>query len=177
MPMGILSDKEFEEELSSIQVPSESKLKGRGEVKEVPESLRKVIAEDAINGDSPKELSRAYGVSESSISAYKVGATSTSSYNRPDEKLLQAGISARSRLSSKSRRILIKALNQITDDKLKFTKAIELSSIAKNMSGIMNDMEERNKELINNGTINQQVIIYKPRMQSEEEFDVIDVGN
>src|SRR5688572_5568382 len=90
---GIVSSDEFEDQLSELNKPAQKSARvvnfdrGRNEKKETPEEIRKVIAEESINGTPAKELSELFGVSLSSVSAYKNGATSTATYNEKDESL------------------------------------------------------------------------------------------
>src|SRR5215813_15375411 len=95
-PMGILNDVEFEKEMG-ITIKRESpeeavvediKLGRPPGKKEVPPEIRELVAKSAINGEGTGEdIAKAFGVSESSVSAYKVGAHSTTSYNSPNETL------------------------------------------------------------------------------------------
>jgi hypothetical protein len=188
MPLGIVSEEEFNKEfeliindelinnLKSVNNSSKVEVKeiphGRGVGNDnVPQSIRKLIGEESIMGSSAQELSESFGVSKSSISAYKKSATSTSSYRKPNQELLDHTNKVRDRITRKSRRLLLRAIDHITDDKLKDTKALELSSIAKNMGGIMKDMTPD----INVNQVNNSVLIYMPRVKEEDEFEVIDV--
>lgn len=164
--LGLMSDDIFELE---VKLLNDS---GRGlGVKNVPDGLRKVIAEESLLGTPSKELQKSFGVSASSVSAYKNGSTSTSSYHERDEKLNNANNEVRNRIARLTKRKLLSALDKMTDEKLAASKAIDLSSIAKNMSGIMTDMTP----VVNNNVTNNKVLIYAPRMKDEEDFDVIDV--
>ncbi len=98
MPMGIVSEKDFEMEREKM-VPSTNPIPtkpveivdvnrggGVGSV-EVPNTLRNIIGEESItNGrQAAVELAQQFGISPSSVSAYGVGATSTASYaERPN---------------------------------------------------------------------------------------------
>ncbi|HWY33939.1 MAG TPA: hypothetical protein VNX68_04790 [Nitrosopumilaceae archaeon] len=174
MPIGIVSSDEFLAELEELRTTSEviPIVKGRGNAKEVPDSMREIIAEEAINGSSAKVISHAFGVSESSISAYKNGAHSTSSYHSPVSSLLSSNNRVKEVIASRSKRVLLRALKEITDEKLKDTKAVELSSIARNMGGIINDMTPKNEVNVN---MQNKVIVYAPRIREESEFEVLDV--
>ena len=104
MPIGIVSDEDFESELNRISVPKkvvpspvlnpeivEMDRPGRkeGDVN-VPESLRKIIGEEALlNGrQSALGLAKMFDISPASVSAYANGATSTASYNSPNTALV-----------------------------------------------------------------------------------------
>jgi hypothetical protein len=220
MPMGIVSDADFQSELSRLTIKSskplaegrvleddgnigeiiiptapvspefnENKtnqneeaevidiLKGRGNTNEVPQILREIIAKSAINNEgSGAEIARAFDVSESSVSAYKVGATSTASYNEPDENLLSTVLGHRQKISKQARNKLLNALEHLTTDKLKGVKARDLSAIAKDMSAIITDMEPPIPTNVGNQQ-NIQFVFMAPRVQSEENYAVIDVDN
>jgi len=178
MPMGVLSDDDFESELASYlpaqKVEIIDVVKGRGNTNEVPESLRKVIAEEAINGARSDELEKVFDVSPSSISAYKNGSTSTSSYNQPNKELKNHTNSIKDIISGKARKVLAKALDNITDDKLKDAGIVTLATVARSMSGVVKDLEppviEEKKE--NDGP---SYVIYAPQFRDERTFEVIQV--
>lgn len=201
MPIGIVSDEEFEAQLlnkasednnllnkrvkviinddvvinnelteESIELPS----KGRNGSKEVPESLRKLIAGEAIVGVSAIELSEVFNVSKSSVSAYKNGATSTSTYNNPDEALKLHNDGVRSSIVGMAQSKLIEAINEITAEKLRDAKVNIAASVARDMSSIVKNISPSNEGGSNN---NNKVIIYKPRMKEEDDYDVIVVSD
>lgn len=176
MAIGIVEDDLFDNEFNNIcnQLVEPEVIeisRGRGHKEEVPESIREIVAEDVINGNSAAIVAKTYGVSESSVSAYKNGANSTSSYNTPVQSLLSKNNRVREIIGRKSKKILMRALDSITDEKLNRSKATDLSIIAKNMSGVMQDMIP--KVEVNN-TLNQ-TFVYKPRVKDEDEFEVIEV--
>src|SRR5215510_1658905 len=115
MAMGIVSNKDFDSELSSLQTPKpvekivkqveviDVPAKGRGNNLEVPDALRKVIGEtSAIHGRAEAvELASNFGISPSSVSAYANGSTSTSSYaDQPNKDHIT---DAKQRISKKAR--------------------------------------------------------------------------
>ena len=181
--MGIVSDLDFVKELDKLNpVPSKSepstkdtiKEKGRGEGNvEVPNSLRKVIGETSeINGrQEAVELAGNFGISPSSVSAYANGSNSTASYDKqPNLNHLNL---AKGRVSKRARSVLMKAMHHITDDKLEHADAKDLANVAKNMAGIIKDMEPdlpRVPQNIDNGP---KFIIYSPQIKKEEAFDVV----
>jgi hypothetical protein len=187
MGMGIVSDKEFDSELSKIS-PSRAEInspkvqpkvieinrgRGNGNV-EVPESLRKIIGEESqINGRaSGIELSKQFGISPSSVSAYANGATSTSSYNNPNPEISNHISNAKEHISTRARSKLMRAIGHITDEKLKGAKATELSTVAKDMSAVIRNMEpERDK---GNTQVNGPTFVfYAPQQRKEETYDII----
>lgn len=186
--MGIVSDDDFKSELvnssnkpetkPSVIVPEvvESPTKGRGKGNiEVPESLRKIIGEtNQLDGrQSALELARSFGISPSSVSAYAHGATSTASYKEPEPEITNHIQNGKNRIARKARAKLFSALKHITDDKLEDAKPIDLANIAKNMSGIIKDMEPPIAPGVNDGSKGPQFIFYAPQLQKEESYDVI----
>lgn len=191
MAMGIVSDSDFDNELeklnpSSSQGPTDSNQnsnqtgviqdapgKGRGTGnKEVPETLRRIIGEEsAINGrQSGIELASQFGISPSSVSAYDVGANSTTSYaERPNQSFLNQ---QKEKVSKRARVKLMLALSKLTEDKLNDTKARELAGIAKDMSAVIKNMESDNKtnEPGQNGPT---FIFYSPQMRKEESYQIV----
>jgi hypothetical protein len=187
MAMGIVSDTEFDKELTKVNpekprevsnsvpvtgevVDMPTKGRGVGNV-EVPDSLRKVIGETAITEgrDQAVELARQFGISPSSASAYNVGATSTASYDeRPNQSNI---IKAKEKISKRARGKLMSALRHITDEKLGGSNAKELAGIAKDMSVVFKNMEpEGPKTPANTGPT---FVFYSPQFRKEEHYDVV----
>ncbi len=169
MPIGIVSDDEFNKELQRSQVVPITV--GRGHKPEVPESLRKVIGENAVEEGSKetKTLTHALGISDSSLSAYKQGATSTASYHTPQFK--DHIDKARMRIVKMARNRLVGSLREITPEKLKTEKPRDLAAIAKDMSSIVKEFEPRNDDNV----APKALIIFAPQIVREEKFEVIDV--
>lgn len=178
MPIGIVSYSELEEEKeNSGQGPTaeivDQKI-GRGIGKRgLPSGLQKIISEEAItNGNtSAKELAREFDVSDSSVSAYKNGATSTSSYNEPGSKLQKYVDKTKLKSTKKAHKTLLSALQSITPDKLADAKPKDLSGIAKDMSGVIKNLEPERA----GDDSNAKFIFFAPPMKKMEQFEVIDV--
>jgi hypothetical protein len=168
MPLGIVSDEDFNAELAKVVLP---KPLGRGESPQVPDSLRRIIGENVVEEgrNGTKVLTRALGISDSSLSAYSVGATSTKSYH--DRPNLQHLSKARERIVKKARNRLVYSLDAITPEKLADEKPKDLASIAKDMSVIIRNMEPESESSTTNA-----LVIFAPNMISEDKFSVIDVG-
>lgn len=185
MPMGIVSPEDYEKEQVRLRPQSNKPLaktedinKGRGNTPEVPDVVRETIAKCAINGEgTASEIARAFDVSPSSVSAYKVGSHSTTSYNSPDSNLLDIVTSHKAKISKKARARLISALNFITDEKLENTKALDLSSIAKNMSAVIADMDPPPAQINQNQQNNVQFVFMAPRVRNETEYATIEVND
>lgn len=153
--LGIVSDKEFEDELLDdsqnhsgylherrelvkvIDKPS----RGRGDSNNLPDSLRKIIGEDAAVNGSKDSLGKLIGVSDSSISAYKNGATSTATYNEPKPDLLAHINRGKEKAIKRATRTMHTALSHITESKLEGAKAKDCAAIAKDMSALIKNLE------------------------------------
>lgn len=175
--MGIVSDNDFEIELDRLGgIPPPVKIidmnigRGNGN-KEVPESLKKIIGENAITEGSKetKVLTQALQISDSSLSAYKNGSTSTASYDSPDKELKNHVDGVRDKIINKSRARLLQAINHITKEKLEGTKARDLAGIAKDMSAVIKNLEPDDSSRNNN----RPFVIYAPQFRSEQSFETL----
>lgn len=189
MTIGILSNEDFEREFGIRSEPKGNK-DARSEVtivekespgrkegdNNVPESLRKIIGEDAvINGrQSAIGLASMFGVSPSSVSAYAKGATSTTNYNEPKVDLVTHLNKSRGRAIKRASKTLNSALGSITQDKLDYADAKDLSTIAKDMSVVIRNLEPQVVPTGESKT-NQQFVIFAPTFKDEKSFEVIDV--
>lgn len=173
MALGIVSDEDFDKELKDTSANAEhiNMNKGRGNRSEIPEEIREIIAEEAINGAPAKLLSEAFGVSESSISAYKNGATSTSSYHEPNEKLQKKNDQVRQNIIGTARSRLLQALDHITPEKMADAKLRDVASVAKDMSAIVANMEPQ----VSNQNIGAQFVFHVPKQKRESDFEIIEV--
>jgi hypothetical protein len=180
MPVGLVDDKDFEKELERLQgkvVPSVHKGRAEGD-KNVPESLRKVIGETAVidGRGAALDLASQFGISPSSVSAYAKGATSTTSYDTPSKSLLGHINKSRQRAISRAQKTLNGALSAISQEKLDYTDAKDLSGIAKDMSVIIRNLEPQ--QVAGSMTTNEtkQFVIYAPMFKEEKSFDSIVVN-
>jgi len=193
MPIGIVSDADLQKELSSYvkkplvvtgpivgpdtPVIQEIPKRGRkdGDVA-VPESLQKIIGEEALlNGRaSAVNLAAEFGLSPSSASAYAVGATSTSSYNQPKSSILSHINKSRERATKRAAKTLNAALSAITQEKLDYLDADKVSGIAKDMSVIIKNLEPK---VDPSSQPNQapQFVIFAPQFKDERSYDTITV--
>lgn len=177
MPLGIVDDAAFAEELNR-NVPSAPSAeiidikKGRGEVTELPDSLRKVIGDCALveNNDTVAET---FSVSRSSVSAYKVGATSTASYHEPDKDLKEHVDDSRKRISKRAQNKLMLALGGLTKEKLANQKARDLAGIAKDMSAVIRNMEPPQD---NEDKGAAKFVFFAPTLKLESHYPVIQVN-
>jgi predicted transcriptional regulator len=181
MSIGIVTDEDFNKELESIEAPLIKPLptKGRNENdNNVPESLRKIIGEEsAINGrQSALQLAQELGISPSSVSAYTKGATSTASYDSPKPTIIDHINKSRRRAIKRASHTLNSALGSITQEKLDYADAKDLSVIARNMSGIIKDLEPPPSPGLDSLNNQPQFVVYAPTFRDERSFDSITVN-
>lgn len=191
MPMGVVTDEDFERELansskkpinntpSQIEEAEIVEMEQRGRKpgdNNVPSSLRSLIgATAAVEGrEAALSLARDFGISASSVSAYSKGATSTKSYHEP-KKEIQDVINLRKKHASKKALLrLHNTLDRITPDKLDSLDASDLSVIAKNMAAVVKVMEPDNHGA---SAPLVQFQLFAPPQREEASFDVIQVND
>jgi hypothetical protein len=184
MAMGIVSDDDFNREKNNLTkkvevvIPANSIIpevlpieRGRGKGNlEVPNSLRNIIGETSITSGRQEavELAKQFGISESSASAYANGATSTASYNeKPNGSIISQ---AKERISKRARGKLLLALNQITEDKFEGAKLRDIAGIARDMSVVVKNMEESNKDGGGDNKPTVNFVFYAPQTRDEKAF-------
>jgi hypothetical protein len=184
MGMGIVSEKDFDSELSRLKPETREKSnslpqiidmpsKGRGEGNlAVPDSLRKIIGETSVieGRESALDLARSFGISPSSVSAYDNGAHSTASYNSTPNA--QHNNEARQRVTKKARNRMIIALNALTPEKINEAKARDIAGIAKDMAVVIKTMEPE----FDKGDSDKnrpQFIFYAPQIHNEQKYETI----
>lgn len=182
MPIGIVSDEDFNKELTRMRRPSDgpsdtieqelNKLeRGRGNVIEIHPSARALIGESALlehNGD----IAKTFGISRASVSAYKHGATSTASYNSPDEKLKEHITAAKTKIVRKASVRLMEALNSLKG-KMNDVKPRDAAAIARDMSAVIKNMTEQE----DNKNVQQvQFVVHTPPQKSESDYTAIQVN-
>ena len=140
----------------------------------VPESLRKIIGAESIESGRKAGLNLAshFGISPSSVSAYSHGSTSDATYNKPNESLLNHVNNAREKVSRKARNKLLLALNSLNSENISQSKARDIASIAKDMSAVVKNMEDRTIQSVHEGP---KFIFYSPTIRDERNFDIINV--
>lgn len=192
MAIGIVSDDDFLKEIGSYKPATPLKVveppaltgeiidipkRGRkdGDIA-VPESLQKIIGEEALlNGRaSAVALAGEFGLSPSSASAYAVGATSTASYNQPKPSILSHINKSRERAMKKAAKTLNAALGSITQEKLDYLDADKVSGIAKDMSVIIKNLEPKVASP-DESSKQPQFVIFAPQFRDERSFDMITV--
>jgi predicted transcriptional regulator len=194
MPMGIVSDKDFQAELeNSGMTPSgmgpntgvpinpmasvialQKAGRSKGDTN-VPNSLRSIIAEtSAIDGrPAALQLAESFGISSSSVSAYANGSHSTTSYDKRDENILDTIQQSKNQIATRARNTLRKAIRHITEDKLGAAGAKELASVAKDMASISRAMEPESTTVNETGDKKPQFVVYAPTFINENTLEVV----
>ena len=170
----VVDDESFELELNRSMRCAEIKeipSLGRNGSKAVPDSIKKLAANDALNGVAAKEISEAYNISESSVSAYKNGASSTTTYHQPNKELGTFTDMTRDKIKSRAQNKLLLALKHMTDDKLSEAKVGDLGTIAANMSRVVEKMSPKQDGPV----VNNNIVFYSPKQIAKENFETIDV--
>lgn len=173
MPLGIVSDEDFKSELDSTKVEVEIiKQPGRrpGDI-ETPQSIRKIIGEEVDRSES-LELASLLDISKQSVSAYRNGATSCATYNKPDQDLSTHINRSRERIVKRASNKLNSALSYITQEKLEATKARDLAGIAKDMSAIVKNLEPEKET--SNDRPNVNFTVFAPIIRKESSYEVIE---
>jgi hypothetical protein len=178
MAMGIVSEEDFiREQERLISIPPVVEIReqniGRGkDVGNVPNEVRKIIGEvGQVDRQGALALASSLGIGKDSVGAYSNGATSAATYNEKHPSLGAHVDKVRNRIVKKAKNRLLNALDSITEEKLQSAELKDASSVAKDMSTIIKNMEP---EKVDN-KIGQQnnFVLYRPMMKSEEAFDVI----
>ena len=146
---------------------------GRGEGRlNLDEEQRKEIATLAhTSGLTQEEVAKLTGVSPSQVSAIKNAATSTSTYHTPNESLEPHIESIKTQLSNAAQNKMMEAILALSPEKIHGAKGRDIAGIAKDMSAIV-------KNLNNDGIVinNNKVLVYKPRIKEEDDFDIITIN-
>lgn len=204
MPIGLVDNTDFQKELDKLSSSKsrsapvhkevdgtnhpppppvtgtivESPKKGRqaGDIA-VPNAIRQIIGEThAIDGrQEALALAKDFGISPSSVSAYAKGATSTASYDTPVPSIIQHINKSRQRAVKRASTTLNKALSAITQDKLDYSDAKDLSGIAKDMAVIIKHLEPPSETPVEAGKTTPQFVIFAPQFRDERSFEVINV--
>jgi hypothetical protein len=188
MPIGVVTDADFEKELSRTSgstspggrvtiVEKEKRGRKEGDVN-VPDSLRKIIGETSVieGRQAALSLAESFGISPSSVSAYANGATSTKSYDTPSQSILSHINKSRERAIKRASKTLNAALGAISQEKLDYTDARDLSGIAKDMSVIIKNLEPPPTQAESSTISSPQFTIYAPQFRQENSFEIIKVN-
>jgi len=187
MPIGLVSDDDMEREISSYQkvlstVPRVEVLDRPGRDtgdNNVPESLRKIIGETSVidGRQEALRLAEQFGISSSSVSAYAKGATSTTTYQTPNKELKAHINKSRDRAIKRASKVLNGAIGAITQEKLDYTDAKDLASIAKDMTVVIKNLEPPVPTPgESSGSSAPQFVIFAPTFRDERSFESIVVN-
>ena len=181
MPLGVVSDDEFEAELSRIKTPTaevvDKPSKGRNEGdNNVPTSIQQIIGDTAITDGRQQavKLGEFLGISPSSVSAYSAGASSTATYNEKKPELVKNLNKTKGRLAKSAASRLKLALDSLTENKFEVATAREISGVARDMAAVMKDMST-NENGADATKQMPQFIIYAPQLRQENHFEMIHV--
>jgi predicted transcriptional regulator len=185
LAIGIVSDDELQNELDRLNgnkpevqiVEKPTPGRNEGDVN-VPDSLRKIIGEEAvINGrQSALALANMFGVSDSSVSAYAKGATSTSTIDKPKSSILSHINKSRERSIKRASKKMNEALDAITPDKLADVKARDLAAIARDMSVVIKNLEPEKSSGEGEEKNTPQFVIFAPQFRDERTFETMVVN-
>lgn len=142
----------------------------------LPLPLRKVITVLANQGESQRNLSETFGRSTKSVSLYERGEINPG-IEHPElaevrDEVVDGIKDERTRAEKKAVDILLASMN-ILPSKLGDAKAKELSSVAKDMSIIANQMADRDRNP--DGSRSVHLHLYAPQQKKVTEYEVIDV--
>ena len=185
MPMGIVTDEDWEKEKASLEkvsvpMPLPPKIieqnvgRGVGST-EVPEEARKVLGEVALTDrQGAIRLAESLGISRQMPDAYKNGATSLDrlTAGKKDNDLNSFMRKRKNRIAGKASSVLKDALNEITVDRLANAKLSEVADVASKMAGIIKNMEEPVDDSKDKKQ-QQNFVIFAPMIKSEDKFEVI----
>ena len=180
MPLGIVSNKEFSKALEEPQVrPAVSIIEiekpGRKEGdNNVPSALRNIIGETSqIDGrQEALAFAKQFDISPSSVSAYSSGKTSTSAPT-VNQAISNHIAKAKEKISRKARRVMVRAIDNITDEKLEHADVTELAGVARNMSAIFKDMTPDENEDTKRGQNGPTFVFMVPPMAKEDKYPII----
>ena len=186
MAIGIVTDDDLQSELDRLNgvrktpeveiVDKPSKGRDEGDVN-VPDSLRQIIGETAVvdGRQSALALANMFGISDSSVSAYAKGATSTASYDNPTKSIIGHINKSRQRAIKKAGKALTEAIDKIDENKLNDMSAKELAGIAKDMSVVIKNLEPEKSSGEGEDKNTPQFVIFAPQFRDERSFPSITV--
>jgi hypothetical protein len=137
------------------------------EIPNIPPLIKEIAATTASCGIATnKEMARSFGISAQTVSNVRsgVGIANKDIQKKIDENLGQIRDVAIDRL--------MQSLGLMDDEKLANTKARDLSSIAANLSKVIDKSLPRADT---NPLSGVQVIFYSPRMKDISDYEVIDI--
>lgn len=213
MPLGIVSDSEFDaerqnsdslhesnspgenhlnntkidfedsikpsEETEEVKIPeiiTSSQIAGRHEgIGNIPQSLRKVLADDVItNGvKSAQSLVSGLGmkVSQPTLNTYGNGETSPGSNTPASQDMFEYVNGRKAKITKKALNKINMALELIDSSKMAGLDARELTGIAKDMAVVVDKMQPAKKEETKKDPV--QFIMMMPQMHQENHYETV----
>lgn len=177
MPLGIVSNEEMEMEISKMNTNNavvRTTIIGLEQGKRgnaIPDGLKKIIAEEVIEGGKVTDLAKTFDVPQSSVSAYSNG-SATPGHKNDNEKLVKHLELVKERIKKKASNKLINALDAITNEKLNESKARDLAGIAKDMAATIEKLEGRDKQVDNSNKV--QINLFVPKQNDLTSYEVIE---
>lgn len=197
MPLGIVSDSDFESEINNSSTervventipmePCAPELTGdvlemptpgrHNDVTNIPQSLRKILGEEvAVNGlSSAMKLAESlggHGISQPTLSTYGRGEISPNKKSSQQEDLLNHISSRKTKISKKALNKINLAMSLMDEQKLLGCDAKELSAIAKDMASVAKSMEPKERE---DGKAEPvQFHFYAPQLKQENHYETV----
>jgi hypothetical protein len=178
MPLGILTDEEFEIELNKtkgiippvgeiIPIPTVGRIPDKPNL---PESFRKVIADEKLEGSKTKDIAEAFGISHATVFTAANGLNSPN--GKVNDSLTEHVKSRKERIVDRASNKLIVALRALTPQKIEAEDAKTISSIAKDMSQVVRNLEPDTK----GASANQaNFIFYAPNGRKDiADYEIIE---
>lgn len=189
MPLGIVSDAEFEvevERVSNNNGSSNGNGKQKVEYKEIqrpgrkedekniPQELRQLIGISSIE-DGSHELAERFGISSVTANHYANGVISPNYPNtsQSQKQLRNVTDAVRDKIAGKARAKLLNALKHITDENLKGSKPRDLAGIAKDLATVAKTVEPERTGPVQQGPT---FLVYAPQIRKEEYYKTIRVN-
>lgn len=151
---------------------------GRHEaVSNIPDSLRKVLADDhLINGlRGAKSLVHGLGIdlSQPTLSTYGRGETSPHSKSKKTDELTDYLNGRKEKITKRALNKINLALSHLDEQKFLGLKAREISGVAKDMAIVAKQMEPTIKNSEGNQMNGVQFIMYAPQIKSEDSYQIV----
>lgn len=159
----IVNEEYVEKRLTSqLNIAHKSYGKAQNPQPDRPDFLREIELGLYLDGETQAEVAKEFGVAQQTISSnFRGFDLSKDSSRRIDSRRQSAQSTALDKLMD--------TLGLLTVDKMKNCKATDLSSIASNMSKVVDKMDKRE------GNTNNILIIHAPKMKDEKEFETISI--
>lgn len=170
MPLGIVSEEDWQIENNGKRNLDITTLEhGRGkDNNNVPQELREVIAEEIVVNGNTEKVAKVFNISKQSAQSYANGSTSLATYHDNDK------VTARKRVAGRIQNKLLEALNELTGDKIKESKAKDISGIVKDMAIVH---EKLNGKVLGEDERGPQVHVhlFAPKVKSLKDSEIIDI--